>query len=509
MTTDYNSLEIITADTSFEAKLNAEEKYGKDGFKIVNGKTVNKSKWLGFIKKEMYELTIKIENNSTPLPKTFNQINIDIPPTPIKRERPPEVPIPDFITEDGLPELKLSDRPITYSNNLSSRKMRPVNSIRSIQEGIKPPHSQKFDQSDTENFDFTAKKMLEKLVEHKNKTKLDPIAFAPKNSSLSATKDNGINPENTECNSPNAISIQLLRQMEGMLKTMQEQMKHLNNQSQELIYDEHKLPKGLCEMKRNLAEVETPNDVIQKIIAGVSQSLTPEEQNNPLQTAKAYENWCVDKLKFSDELDFDNGNGPKVIVLIGPTGVGKTTTIAKLAAIYSLSKKQKKSVAFFTLDTYRIGAPEQLEHYAQHLDINMEIIYSAADIDEKLKEHQDKDLIIVDTAGRCQKETDELKKLSKILERLPNASKYLVLSATSKYIDLIDTLEKFGLVGYDNLIFTKLDETNSIGPLLAIMLQKNTPLAYVTDGQQVPTNINKADFEYFYNNFLSNTMMFR
>ncbi len=228
-----------------------------------------------------------------------------------------------------------------------------------------------------------------------------------------------------------------------------------------------------------------------------------------MQTAKAYENWCVDKLKFSDELDFDNGNGPKVIVLIGPTGVGKTTTIAKLAAIYSLSKKQKKSVAFFTLDTYRIGAPEQLEHYAQHLDINMEIIYSAADIDEKLKEHQDKDLIIVDTAGRCQKETDELKKLSKILERLPNASKYLVLSATSKYIDLIDTLEKFGLVGYDNLIFTKLDETNSIGPLLAIMLQKNTPLAYVTDGQQVPTNINKADFEYFYNNFLSNTMMFR
>lgn len=89
MTTDYNSLEIITADTSFEAKLNAEEKYGKDGFKIVNGKTVNKSKWLGFIKKEMYELTIKIENNSTALPKTFNQINIDIPPIPIKERDHP------------------------------------------------------------------------------------------------------------------------------------------------------------------------------------------------------------------------------------------------------------------------------------------------------------------------------------------------------------------------------------------------------------------------------------
>lgn len=500
MTTDYNSLEIITADTSFEAKLNAEEKYGKNGFTIIDGKTIYKSKLLGLVKKEMYELTIKIENNNTTAPKTFSQINIELPPAPIKRETAPEVPIPDFITEDGLPELRAPEQPITYSPNTGSRKMRSVNGIRSIQEGVKPPHSQKFDQCDTDDSDFTARVMLEKLVEHKNKTKLDPNVFAPKNN---------INPKNTEYNSPNVLSIQLMRQMEGMLNTLREQIKQLNNQSQELIYDDYKLPKGLNEMKRNLAEVETPNDVIQKIIEGVSESLTPEAQNNPLQTAKAYENWCIEKLKFSDELDFDNSKGPKVIVLIGPTGVGKTTTIAKLAAIYSLSKKEKKSVAFFTLDTYRIGAPEQLEHYAQHLDINMEIIYTATDIDEKLKEHQDKDLIIVDTAGRCQKETTELKKLSNILERLPNASKYLVLSATSKYIDLLDTLEKFGLVGYDNLIFTKLDETNSIGPLLAIMLQKNTPLAYVTDGQQVPTNINKADFEYFYNNFLSSTMMFR
>ncbi|MDD3000605.1 MAG: hypothetical protein PHF29_02510 [Candidatus Riflebacteria bacterium] len=508
MTTDYNSLEIITADTSFEAKLNAEEKYGKDGFSIIDGKTIYKSKLLGLIKKEMYELTIKIENNNTKAAKKFTQINVEMPPVQIKRETAPEVPIPDFITEDGLPELRVPEQPITYSPNQGARKMRSVNGIRSIQEGVKPPHSQKIDQC-ADDSDFTARVMLEKLVEHKNKTKLDPMIFSSKNSPVSPTKENKTNPKNSEYNSPNVLSIQLLRQMEGMLNTMREEIKQLNSQSQGLIYDNYKLPKGLNEMKRNLTEVETPNDVIQKIIEGVSESLTPEAQNNPLQTAKAYENWCIDKLKFSDELDFDNSKGPKVIVLIGPTGVGKTTTIAKLAAIYSLSKKQKKSVAFFTLDTYRIGAPEQLEHYAQHLDINMEIIYSATDIDDKLKEHQDKDLIIVDTAGRCQKETTELEKLSDILERLPNASKYLVLSATAKYIDMLETLEKFGLVGYDNLIFTKLDETNSIGPLLAIMLQKNTPLAFVTDGQQVPTNINKADFEYFYNNFLSSTMMFR
>jgi len=275
-------------------------------------------------------------------------------------------------------------------------------------------------------------------------------------------------------------------------------LKNLNKESGEVL--ERKLPdlpKGLFEVKKNLLAMETPIEVTDQVVFDLKDHLPASALRYPEEALRATCSWFEKKLRFSPEIEFKRKNGPTVVVLIGPTGVGKTTTIAKLAASYGLSLKNQRSIALFTLDTFRIGATNQLQQFADIIGADMEILYKPEDIDSALPRHQDKDLIIVDTAGRCQKDSDELCELNCFIEKLPSASKYLVLSATSKYTDMIDTIRCFGRVGFDHLIFTKIDETNTIGPLLAVLFKTGKSLAYITNGQKVPEDFRKANFDFF------------
>ena len=177
----------------------------------------------------------------------------------------------------------------------------------------------------------------------------------------------------------------------------------------------------------------------------------------------------------------------KYINVLGPTGVGKTTTIAKMAARSALEKKKK--VGFITTDTYRIAAIEQLKTYAALLQAPVEVVYNAEDYAAAIKKLAHLDLIFIDTAGRNYREAKYVEDLKLLIDFNDQVESYLVLALTAKQKDLESIIEQFMDLAIEKFIFTKLDETNSIGTMFNLMIKYNKGLAYYTNGQEVPEDI--------------------
>ncbi len=188
-----------------------------------------------------------------------------------------------------------------------------------------------------------------------------------------------------------------------------------------------------------------------------------------------------------------SGKTPKFVFFIGPTGVGKTTTIAKIASKFKVNEKAK--VAFLTADTYRIAAVEQLRTYANILGIPLKVIYTDDEMKQSIDEFSDFDVVFVDTAGRSHRNKEQRDDIEQLMNLIPDEDRevYLVLSATTKYMDLIKITEAYAEIVNYNLIFTKLDETSTIGNLFNIRMLTQAPLSYATFGQNVPDDISRID----------------
>ena len=202
------------------------------------------------------------------------------------------------------------------------------------------------------------------------------------------------------------------------------------------------------------------------------------------------------KIAISNMLPIDNAAGqvaatadgrPRTIALVGPTGVGKTTTIAKLAATFKL--KQKKNVGLITMDTYRIAAVDQLRTYAQIIGIDLHVASNSEELAQALQKTSTCDVVLIDTAGRSQKDDPKLGQLNGFLATANPHEVHLVLSSTSSEGVMLDIAEKFTQISYDRLIFTKLDEAVSYGVLLNVAKTVNKQLSYLTTGQEVPHQI--------------------
>ena len=186
-------------------------------------------------------------------------------------------------------------------------------------------------------------------------------------------------------------------------------------------------------------------------------------------------------------------NKLKFIFFVGPTGVGKTTTIAKIASNLKLNKNAK--VALLTSDTYRIAAVEQLRTYANILAIPMKVVYSEDEIKLAQEEFKDYDAVLIDTAGRSHKSIEQRDDIERLILSVDEKDRetYLVLSATTKYRDLVRITESYSKMTNYKLIFTKLDETSSVGNIFNIRMLTNAELSYTTWGQNVPDDIEKID----------------
>ena len=182
--------------------------------------------------------------------------------------------------------------------------------------------------------------------------------------------------------------------------------------------------------------------------------------------------------------------GPKVVFFIGPTGVGKTTTLAKIASKMRLA--QNKRVVLFTTDTYRISATDQLKTYAGILGTPFHIIYTPEELEETYEKYKDVDYILIDTAGHSHNNEEQKKDMSgfiNVLDGKAECEYYLVVSATTKYKDLLAISDAYKELADYRLIFTKLDETEECGNLLNLRLHTGASLSYVTNGQNVPDDI--------------------
>lgn len=183
-------------------------------------------------------------------------------------------------------------------------------------------------------------------------------------------------------------------------------------------------------------------------------------------------------------------NGIKLVFFIGPTGVGKTTTIAKIASKFRVDEKKK--VALLTADTYRIAAAEQLRTYANILEVPFRVIYTVEEISKALEDFRDYDYIMIDTAGHSHQNTTQKDNMCNIIHSVDDKVEkevHLVLSATTKYRDLISIADSYKEMADYKLIFTKLDETTTLGNLLNLRLYTGASLSYVTYGQNVPDDI--------------------
>lgn len=239
---------------------------------------------------------------------------------------------------------------------------------------------------------------------------------------------------------------------------------------------------------KNLIDNEVDSRFADEIIGEIENSLKKESNLDSI-LAAVYQKII---LKLGKPKTIEMSDKAKVIFFIGPTGVGKTTTIAKIASSFKIEKEAR--VAFITADTYRIAAVEQLNTYASIIDCPVSVVYSVEDMNKSLSEYKDYDLILVDTAGRSHKATEQMDELKAFIEEVAQRADefdfecYLTLSLTTKYKDLKSIADKYDDVDWA-VIFTKLDETCSVGNILNIRMLTDRPLSYTTSGQNVPDDI--------------------
>lgn len=260
----------------------------------------------------------------------------------------------------------------------------------------------------------------------------------------------------------------------------------------------------LVEMSRNKDEVGgIPNlqrameaqGISQHVLEDMISKLNGTEilaPQNSIKALKALEKYVRKAIRIANGITLYSDK-PKIVALIGPTGVGKTTTLAKIAAKFVLEEGAK--VALITADTYRISAVEQLKTYSDILGLPLEIVYNPQALQEAIEKHRDKQLILLDTAGRSQYNAYQMKELSELLNIDADIEKHLVMSATTKTSDGLELLDNFSLCKPDRVIFTKVDETKTHGIILNILHRRKAALSYLTNGQSVPDDIEPASIE--------------
>lgn len=248
---------------------------------------------------------------------------------------------------------------------------------------------------------------------------------------------------------------------------------------------------GIPNLQRAMEAQGISQHVLEDMISKLNgtEILAPQ---NSIKALKALEKYVRKAIRIANGITLYSDK-PKIVALIGPTGVGKTTTLAKIAAKFVLEEGAK--VALITADTYRISAVEQLKTYSDILGLPLEIVYNPQALQEAIEKHRDKQLILLDTAGRSQYNAYQMKELSELLNIDADIEKHLVMSATTKTSDGLELLDNFSLCKPDRVIFTKVDETKTHGIILNILHRRKAALSYLTNGQSVPDDIEPASIE--------------
>src|SRR5579864_1229456 len=250
------------------------------------------------------------------------------------------------------------------------------------------------------------------------------------------------------------------------------------------------LPSELVPTYANLLEAEVPEFLARRLVRHIAERLEPDEIHRPEAVRDALREAVESCLPIAPPIAVVAGTR-RVVALVGPTGVGKTTTVAKLAANFKLVHGLKPGLV--TVDTYRIAAVEQLRTYAEIISVPLAVVNAPAEMHKALDELGNVDLVLIDTAGRSPRDEVKIRELAEFLAESPPDEVHLVLSAVAGERSLRSAVESFSVVRSDRLILTKLDEADGLGGILAVLGQANRPVSYLTTGQAVPEDIEPAN----------------
>lgn len=250
------------------------------------------------------------------------------------------------------------------------------------------------------------------------------------------------------------------------------------------------LPETLFRLYTDLIEAEVNDETARELVERLRNETAGQELDDPMMLRARLARMIEEQIGVAGPIRLEAGRR-RLVALVGPTGVGKTTTIAKLAANFRL--REKKRVGLITVDTYRIAAVEQLRTYADIIDLPMHVVSTPREMRDAVNSLSSMDLVLLDTAGRSPHDDVKIQELKSFLMEAQADEVHLVLSATTSGGALEKTARQFAAAGTTHLILTKLDEAIGLGSLLPLVRSSRLPLSYVTDGQSVPDDIAAAE----------------
>ena len=277
-------------------------------------------------------------------------------------------------------------------------------------------------------------------------------------------------------------------ELKGQLTDLQSMVEDLCRRSQASAPRD--LPRSLFHLFTDLIEADVSEELARELVERIRAESPGDELADEMLAKARIARMVEEEIQVAGPIRVQPGRR-RLIALVGPTGVGKTTTIAKLAANFRL--KEKRKVGLITVDTYRIAAVEQLRTYADIIDLPMAVVSTPREMREAVGRMSDLELILMDTAGRSPRDEVKIQELKTMLAEAEADEVHLVLSSTAGAASLVRTAEQFAAVGTTTLVLTKLDEVSGLGNLLPLLRSCKLPLSYVTDGQNVPDDIEPAD----------------
>ncbi len=250
------------------------------------------------------------------------------------------------------------------------------------------------------------------------------------------------------------------------------------------------LPQSLFRLYTDLIEAEVGDALARELVERVREQTAAGEMDDPVMLRARLSRLIEEQIATAGPIRVETGRR-RLVALVGPTGVGKTTTIAKLAANFRL--REKRRVGLITVDTYRIAAVEQLRTYADIIDLPMQVVSTPRQMRDAVNAMSSLDLVLLDTAGRSPHDEVKIQELKSFLIEAEADEVHLVLSVTTGAASLEKTAQQFAAVGTTHLLLTKLDEAAGLGNLLPLVRACKLPLSYLTDGQSVPDDIAPAN----------------